>query len=68
MPWSSLLTQSILTLMKTSSQVFISYPTVVPTVEFKLEASDELISMADQITGHGKEAAHDFMIGILINA
>jgi len=49
-------------------QAFISYPTVFPTVEFKLEASDELISMADQITGHGKEAAHDFMIGILINA
>ena len=45
-------------------QAFISYPVVFPTVEFQLEGSDELISMADQITGYGKDAGYEFMIGI----
>ena len=45
-------------------QAFISYPVVFPTVEFQLEGSDELISMADQITGYGTDAGHEFTIGI----
>lgn len=45
-------------------QAFISYPTVFPTVTFGLAATAELISMADQITGYGKDAGYEFMIGI----
>lgn len=45
-------------------QAFISYPTVFPTVTFGLEATDELIKMADQITGYGEDAGYEFVIGI----
>ena len=45
-------------------QAFVSYPTVFPTVTFTLEANDELIKLADQITGYGKDAGYEFMIGI----
>ena len=45
-------------------QAFVSYPTVFPTVTFMLEANDELIKLADQITGYGKDAGYEFMIGI----
>ena len=45
-------------------QAFISYPTVFPTVTFGLEAADEIIKMADQITGYRKDAGYEFVIGI----
>ena len=45
-------------------QAFISYPVVFPTVGFGLQSTDELISMADMITGYGKDANYEFLISI----
>lgn len=45
-------------------QANVSYPTVFPTVGFELQNTDELIKMADQITGYGEDAEYDFQIGI----
>lgn len=45
-------------------QAFNSYPVVFPTIGFELQSTDELISMADMITGYGKDANYEFLISI----
>lgn len=45
-------------------QANVSYLTVFPTVEFELQNTDELIRIADQITGYGEDSEYEFMLGI----